>query len=92
MKRGSKKKKKQKKPKQKRSPSLKKSRELKPKPTNAEDAKEILRDIQEEFNQHCPRCGGNMKKQSIRCGPERLVKVNKCKICNYWVPLKSATA
>ncbi len=35
----------------------------------------------------CPRCGGDMKRFRIRCGPERLVSVKKCKICNYWIPL-----
>ncbi|MHA1673385.1 MAG: hypothetical protein ACTSYI_07135 [Promethearchaeota archaeon] len=38
-------------------------------------------------NSLCPRCGGDMKRFRIRCGPERLVSVKKCKICNYWIPL-----
>lgn len=38
-------------------------------------------------NSLCPRCGGDMRRHRIRCGPERLVSVKKCEICNYWIPL-----
>ena len=46
----------------------------------------ILDDIENDFNQSCPRCGGIMGYHKIRCGPEKLVSVSKCRLCNYWVP------
>lgn len=46
----------------------------------------ILDKVKDEFNSFCPRCGGNMKNFRIRCGPEKLVDVNKCILCNFWIP------
>ncbi len=51
-------------------------------------AEKILDKIQADFNSHCPRCGGKMKNFRIRCGPEKLVDVNKCVLCNYWIPIQ----
>ena len=38
-------------------------------------------------NTICPRCGGDMHTHRIRCGPNRLVSVEKCEICNFWLPI-----
>lgn len=38
-------------------------------------------------NNLCPRCGGDMHAHRIRCGPNRLVSVEKCEICNFWLPI-----
>ena len=35
----------------------------------------------------CPRCSGKMNVRSIRCGPQRVVQVSLCSICNYNIPL-----
>ncbi|WP_457559749.1 hypothetical protein [Candidatus Harpocratesius sp.] len=43
--------------------------------------------ISSQTNNLCPRCGGDMKFHRIRCGPERLVSVTKCEICNFWLPI-----
>jgi len=60
---------------------------------NTSEAKEqkevtkILGQIEQTFAVDCPRCGGDLKHHRIRCGPERLISVKKCNICNYWIPL-----
>lgn len=41
----------------------------------------------EEEKVDCPRCGGNMKNKPIRCGPDRVIKVKICGLCNFWVPI-----
>ena len=46
----------------------------------------ILDDIKDDFSKSCPRCGGLMGYHKIRCGPEKLISVSKCKLCNYWIP------
>jgi hypothetical protein len=53
------------------------------------DAQNVLNKVQTEFNLSCPRCAGDMVKKNIRCGPERLVAVNKCTVCNFFLPLNS---
>ena len=55
------------------------------------EAQSVLNAVQTEFNLTCPRCAGDMVKKNIRCGPERLVMVNKCTICNFFLPLNPAT-
>ncbi len=47
----------------------------------------ILSDLEQTFSVDCPRCGGDLKHHRIRCGPDRLISVKKCSICNYWIPL-----
>ena len=47
----------------------------------------ILSKIEQNFAVDCPRCSGDLKRVRIRCGPDRLISVNKCIICNYWIPL-----
>jgi len=44
--------------------------------------------IETEFNASCPRCGGAMRNRPIRCGPERIVNVRQCGICNFYIPVK----
>ncbi|MHA1602135.1 MAG: hypothetical protein ACTSVL_04390 [Promethearchaeota archaeon] len=51
------------------------------------EAEKVLNKIKHDFQELCPRCGGDMKIFSIRCGPNRITKVNKCQICNFWLPL-----
>lgn len=66
---------------------------IKKKTSEAKEAKEqkkvtkILGQIEQTFAVDCPRCGGDLKHHRIRCGPERLISVKKCNICNYWIPL-----
>lgn len=50
---------------------------------------DTLDNIQKKFDTGCPRCSGQMKTQSIRCGPDRLIQVKKCEICNFWLPSTS---
>ena len=47
----------------------------------------ILSQLEQDFAVDCPRCGGDLKHHRIRCGPDRLISVKKCNICNYWIPL-----
>ncbi len=47
----------------------------------------ILSQLEQDFTVDCPRCGGDLKHHRIRCGPDRLISVKKCSICNYWIPL-----
>ena len=47
----------------------------------------ILSQLEQDFAVNCPRCGGDLKHHRIRCGPDRLISVKKCNICNYWIPL-----
>ena len=47
----------------------------------------ILNQMKQNFAVDCPRCSGDLKRVRIRCGPDRLISVNKCIICNYWIPL-----
>lgn len=47
----------------------------------------ILSQLEQDFAVNCPRCSGDLKHFRIRCGPDRLISVKKCIICNYWIPL-----
>ncbi|MHA1720195.1 MAG: hypothetical protein ACTSWX_04155 [Promethearchaeota archaeon] len=55
--------------------------------TEQKKATNVLNQMKQNFNTECPRCGGDLKHFRIRCGPDRLVSVKKCNICNYWIPL-----
>ena len=61
-----------------------------PPPASATKVEQKLDDIKKEFQMECPRCSGDMRNFRIRCGPEKTVKVKKCKICNFWLPLAEA--
>lgn len=52
----------------------------------------ILDKIERDFHESCPRCSGDMGLHTIRCGPQRLVKVKKCGICNFWLPLANQSS
>ncbi|MHA1474919.1 MAG: hypothetical protein ACTSRX_04630 [Promethearchaeota archaeon] len=47
----------------------------------------ILNHLEHDFTVDCPRCSGDLKHFRIRCGPDRLISVKKCIVCNYWIPL-----
>lgn len=47
----------------------------------------ILSQLEQDFAVDCPRCSGDLKHFRIRCGPDRLISVKKCIVCNYWIPL-----
>ena len=47
----------------------------------------ILSQLEQNFSVDCPRCSGDLKHFRIRCGPDRLISVKKCIVCNYWIPL-----
>ncbi|MHA1612582.1 MAG: hypothetical protein ACTSVZ_05195 [Promethearchaeota archaeon] len=70
----------------KKSPSSSSKKPAAP-PSHSKTIKQLANVVTPQKNHLCPRCGGDMKKFRIRCGPERLVSVQKCKICNYWIPL-----
>ena len=61
-------------------------------PISAKEATTHLDKIKEEFDEICPRCSGDMKFHRIRCGPEKTVKVKKCMVCNFWLPLSEAVS
>ncbi len=52
----------------------------------------ILDKIERDFHETCPRCSGDMGLHTIRCGPQRLVKVKKCSTCNFWLPLTNQSS
>ncbi len=56
-------------------------------PASTTKVKEELDGIKKDFMMECPRCSGDMGNFRIRCGPEKTVKVKKCKVCNFWLPL-----
>lgn len=56
-----------------------------------QEATEILDSIEKDFEKLCPRCAGDMKSHMIRCGPDRLVKVQRCNVCNFWLPQSSSS-
>jgi uncharacterized protein with PIN domain len=49
---------------------------------------QVITEIQSDFIENCPRCGGNMRKRPIRCGPERVIDVKQCFICNFYIPIR----
>jgi len=50
----------------------------------------ILSQLEQNFTVDCPRCSGDLKHFRIRCGPDRLISVKKCIVCNYWIPLSDS--
>ncbi|MHA1744826.1 MAG: hypothetical protein ACTSWW_02435 [Promethearchaeota archaeon] len=56
-------------------------------PTKPKQASQILDGIQKDFEKICPRCSGDLKFFKIRCGPQKLVSVRKCNVCNFWIPI-----
>ena len=65
-------------------------KDLKKKTSDGKEEKkvtEILSQLEQDFAVDCPRCSGDLKRVRIRCGPDRLISVNKCIICNYWIPI-----
>ncbi|TFH26362.1 MAG: hypothetical protein E4G98_07140 [Promethearchaeota archaeon] len=56
-------------------------------PSQSKTINHTIPSVASTQNSLCPRCGGDMRGHRIRCGPERLVSVKKCNICNYWIPL-----
>ena len=56
-------------------------------PTKPEQLIRKLEEVKKEFSSECPRCGGDLKYFKIRCGPQKLVSVRKCNICNFWIPI-----
>ncbi len=65
-------------------------KDIKKKTSGVKEEKEvtkILSQLEQNFAVDCPRCGGDLKHHRIRCGPDRLISVKKCSICNYWIPL-----
>jgi len=65
-------------------------KDLKKKTSDIKEEKKvtkILTQMEQNFAVDCPRCSGDLKRVRIRCGPDRLITVNKCIICNYWIPL-----
>lgn len=59
-----------------------------PKCANETSIQKTIDAIETEFNANCPRCGGSMRNRPIRCGPERIVNVRQCGICNFYIPVK----
>ena len=55
--------------------------------TKPKEAEKILDKIEKKYEKICPRCAGDLKFHTIRCGPEKLVKVRRCAICNFWLPI-----
>lgn len=55
--------------------------------TKPKEAEKILDKIEKKYEKICPRCAGDLKYHTIRCGPEKLVKVRRCAICNFWLPI-----
>ncbi len=68
-------------------PSKKTSKKKISMPKEQKKVTKILTQLEQDFSVDCPRCGGDLKLHRIRCGPDRLISVKKCKICNYWIPL-----
>ena len=66
-------------------PAIKRSKKILP--TKSKQASQILDGIQKDFEKICPRCSGDLKFFKIRCGPQKLVSVRKCNICNFWIPI-----
>jgi len=56
-------------------------------PKEAAQASQILDKFQQDFTKICPRCSGDLKFFKIRCGPQKLVSVRKCIVCNFWIPI-----
>jgi hypothetical protein len=52
-----------------------------------EQVQTALNEVQNELTRSCPRCAGDMSRKTIRCGPDRVVAVQKCAICNYYIPI-----
>ncbi len=55
--------------------------------SNTQAVENVLNQISQNFQKSCPRCAGEMSKHWIRCGPNKLVEVQKCAICNFWLPV-----
>ena len=70
----------------KKSTSKKSSKKIVPS-TELKQASQILDQVQKDFEKICPRCSGDLKFFKIRCGPQKLVSVRKCNICNFWIPI-----
>ena len=66
----------------------KKVKQAKKKVSSEKGVTAALDQIKEDFGNICPRCSGDMKFHNVRCGPERLIKVKKCNICNFWLPIQ----
>ncbi len=52
-----------------------------------EDVEQVLEQVGKKFQESCPRCAGEMENHWIRCGPNKVVEVRKCQICNFWLPI-----
>jgi len=46
----------------------------------------VLDIVKKNFMQHCPKCGGDMKKKFIILGPERRISANQCILCKFYLP------
>ncbi len=50
----------------------------------------ILDDIEKKYEKYCPRCAGDLQNHKIRSGPDKLISVRRCLICNFWLPFKES--
>ena len=47
----------------------------------------VLDHIKQNFEQSCPKCGGDMEKKLIILGPERRLHARQCKLCKFYMPI-----
>jgi hypothetical protein len=46
----------------------------------------VLDKIKENFVQHCPKCGGDMKEKFIILSPEQRIAAFQCLLCKFYLP------
>jgi len=46
----------------------------------------VLDHIKKSFEEHCPKCGGEMVRKMIILGPERRINARQCRLCKFYLP------
>ena len=46
----------------------------------------VLDHIKNNFEQNCPKCGGDMEEKFIILGPERRIAAKQCILCKFYLP------